>query len=176
MFTEGSERRRCVFCACGKRQTSRAAQVAEQLAARGWLPDLILCSDSTRTKQTLQSMRVRYPSQLAGLHKPKSWAGHFAVHPTCCWRRPMLLGGSCSQLAAMSPRSYLCRLPLPFAGRRQRPDERAHAVPRRPVHHCSAGWTHTGSPGGEPWVVGTVHPQRQHGLVLCACCQRLRIQ
>ena len=34
--------------------------MAEQLAARGWLPDLILCSDSTRTKQTLQSMRVSH--------------------------------------------------------------------------------------------------------------------
>jgi len=35
-----------------------ARQVAEQLAARGWLPDLILCSDSTRTQQTLFAMQA----------------------------------------------------------------------------------------------------------------------
>ena len=33
-------------------------QVAEQLAARGWLPDLIVCSDSKRTQQTLKAMQA----------------------------------------------------------------------------------------------------------------------
>ncbi len=54
---------------------ARRAQVAEQLAARGWLPDLILCSDSTRTKQTLQSMRVRerVTFTLCFQHSVKFW-------------------------------------------------------------------------------------------------------
>lgn len=34
----------------------RWAQVAEKLAERGWLPDLIMSSDSTRTQQTLETM------------------------------------------------------------------------------------------------------------------------
>ena len=31
-------------------------QVAQKLAERGWLPDLIMCSDSSRTQQTLSTM------------------------------------------------------------------------------------------------------------------------
>jgi phosphohistidine phosphatase SixA len=37
-------------------------QVAEKLAERGWLPDLIVSSDSTRTKQTLETMANAHPA------------------------------------------------------------------------------------------------------------------
>lgn len=37
-------------------------QVAEKLAERGWLPDLIVSSDSTRTKQTLEIMADAHPA------------------------------------------------------------------------------------------------------------------
>ena len=37
-------------------------QVAEKLAERGWLPDLIVSSDSTRTKQTLETMADAHPA------------------------------------------------------------------------------------------------------------------
>ena len=37
-------------------------QVAEKLAEKGWLPDLIVSSDSTRTKQTLDTMAEAHPA------------------------------------------------------------------------------------------------------------------
>ena len=37
-------------------------QVAERLAEQGWLPDLIVSSDSTRTKQTLDTMAEAHPA------------------------------------------------------------------------------------------------------------------
>lgn len=39
-----------------KNAALRNAQVAQKLAERGWLPDLIMCSDSSRTRQTLTTM------------------------------------------------------------------------------------------------------------------------
>lgn len=38
------------------------AQVAAKLAERGWLPDVIVSSDSTRTKQTLAMMAEAHPA------------------------------------------------------------------------------------------------------------------
>ena len=37
-------------------------QVAVKLAERGWLPDVIVSSDSTRTKQTLATMAEAHPA------------------------------------------------------------------------------------------------------------------
>ena len=37
-------------------QCTHGTQVAEKLAERGWLPDLIMSSDSSRTRQTLSVM------------------------------------------------------------------------------------------------------------------------
>ena len=41
---------------------SAPAQVAAKLAERGWLPDVIVSSDSTRTKQTLAMMAEAHPA------------------------------------------------------------------------------------------------------------------
>ena len=41
---------------------SAPAQVAAKLAERGWLPDVIVSSDSTRTKQTLAMMADAHPA------------------------------------------------------------------------------------------------------------------
>ncbi|CAK0787456.1 hypothetical protein CVIRNUC_010676 [Coccomyxa viridis] len=41
---------------------SSAREVAAKLAERGWLPDVIVSSDSTRTKQTLAMMAEAHPA------------------------------------------------------------------------------------------------------------------
>ena len=38
------------------------AQVASKLAEKGWLPDVIVSSDSTRTRQTLATMAEAHPA------------------------------------------------------------------------------------------------------------------
>eukprot|EP00208_Stichococcus_sp_RCC1054_P003306 CAMPEP_0206141382 /NCGR_PEP_ID=MMETSP1473-20131121/12728_1 /ASSEMBLY_ACC=CAM_ASM_001109 /TAXON_ID=1461547 /ORGANISM="Stichococcus sp, Strain RCC1054" /LENGTH=280 /DNA_ID=CAMNT_0053535931 /DNA_START=152 /DNA_END=994 /DNA_ORIENTATION=- len=43
---------------------SAAQQVAKQMYDAGWEPDLIMCSDSVRTRETLEAMQAAYPALL----------------------------------------------------------------------------------------------------------------
>ena len=42
-----------------KRGRKAAPKVGAELAARGWVPDVVLSSDSTRTRETFERMRKR---------------------------------------------------------------------------------------------------------------------
>lgn len=46
-----------------------ACKVAALLQSRGWLPDLVICSNALRTKQTLEAMQLASPDFASKQHK-----------------------------------------------------------------------------------------------------------
>lgn len=46
-----------------------ASKVAALLQSRGWLPDLVICSNALRTRQTLEAMQHASPDFAAPTHK-----------------------------------------------------------------------------------------------------------